>query len=51
MGWGEALMDEAERVAAERGMRRMVVMSALGTREYYVRLGYARDGVYVSKPL
>jgi elongator complex protein 3 len=51
MGWGEALMDEAERVAAERGMKRMVVMSALGTREYYRRLGYTRDGVYVSKPL
>lgn len=51
MGWGEALMEEAERVAAERGMKRMVVMSALGTREYYVRLGYTRDGVYVSKPL
>jgi elongator complex protein 3 len=51
MGWGEALMEEAERTAAERGMRRMVVMSALGTREYYVRLGYTRDGVYVSKPL
>ncbi len=51
MGWGEALMEEAERVAAERGMRRIVVMSALGTREYYLRLGYTRDGVYVSKPL
>jgi histone acetyltransferase (RNA polymerase elongator complex component) len=28
-----------------------VVMSALGTRDYYERLGYRRDGAYVSKPL
>ncbi|MFH0849352.1 MAG: GNAT family N-acetyltransferase, partial [Candidatus Bathyarchaeota archaeon] len=50
-GWGEALMEEAERVAADRGMKRMVVMSALGTKEYYRRLGYVKDGAYVSKPL
>jgi elongator complex protein 3 len=52
MGWGEALMEEAERIAEEEyGMDRMVVMSALGTKEYYGRLGYACDGTYVSKPL
>jgi elongator complex protein 3 len=50
-GWGEALMEEAERVASERGMRRMLVMSALGTREYYRRLGYADEGPYVFKTL
>jgi elongator complex protein 3 len=52
MGWGEALMEEAERVAAEEySMTRMVVMSALGTKEYYGKLGYEREGPYVSKPL
>ena len=52
MGWGEALMEEAERVAAEEyGMTRMVVMSALGTKEYYGKLGYERDGPYMSKRL
>lgn len=51
-GWGEALMAEAEKTARERyDARRMVVMSALGTKKYYARLGYAKDGVYVSKPL
>jgi len=50
-GWGGALMEEAERAAAERGMRRVGVMSALGTREYYRRLGYSDDGPYVSKAL
>ena len=52
MGWGEALMEEAERVAVEDyGMTRMVVMSALGTKEYYEKLGYKKKGPYVSKPL
>lgn len=51
-GWGEALMTEAEKTAREEyDMRKMVVMSALGTKLYYVRLGYGKDGVYVSKPL
>jgi elongator complex protein 3 len=51
-GWGEALMAEAEKTAREGyDMRRMVVMSALGTKLYYARLGYEKVGVYVSKPL
>ena len=51
-GLGEALMAEAEKAASEKyDMRRMVVMSALGTKQYYARLGYAKQGVYVSKPL
>ena len=46
------MMAEAERVAREEfDLRKMVVMSALGTKEYYRGLGYQRDGVYVSKPL
>jgi elongator complex protein 3 len=51
-GWGEALMAEAEKAASERyDMRRMVVMSALGTKQYYARFGYTKQGVYVSKLL
>jgi elongator complex protein 3 len=51
-GWGEALMDEAEKTASERfDIQKMVVMSALGTKQYYARLGYEKQGVYVSKPL
>jgi elongator complex protein 3 len=52
IGWGEALMAEAEKTAAEKyDIRKMVVMSALGTKQYYARLGYEKQGVYVSKPL
>jgi elongator complex protein 3 len=51
-GWGEALMAEAEKTASERyDIRKMIVMSALGTKQYYARLGYMNKGVYVSKPL
>jgi elongator complex protein 3 len=51
-GWGETLMNEAEKIANEDyNIRRMIVMSALGTKKYYSKLGYKKDGVYVSKDL
>jgi len=51
-GWGGTLMSEAERVASEvYDARKLLVMSALGTKPYYERLGYSRDGVYMSKRL
>lgn len=51
-GLGGALMSETERIASEdHGARKLLVMSALGTKRYYERLGYRRDGVYVSKRL
>lgn len=51
-GWGETLMEEAERVAAEEyDAVKLAVMSALGTKPYYARLGYQKDGVYMSKRL
>jgi len=49
-GWGGVLMSEAERIASEDyDARKVVVMSALGTKRYYKRQGYSRDGVYMSK--
>ena len=51
-GWGGVLMSEAERIASdEYDARKLLVMSALGAKTYYVRLGYRRDGVYMTKPL
>jgi elongator complex protein 3 len=51
-GFGVALLTEAERVAREDyGLKKLLVISALGTRRYYMRFGYERDGVYVSKNL
>jgi elongator complex protein 3 len=51
-GLGLTLLEESERWAAEEfGARRMVVTSAVGTRDYYRKLGYERLGPYMSKEL
>jgi len=51
-GYGAVLLGEAERVAREEyDARKLLVISALGTKRYYARFGYVRDGVYVSKML
>ena len=51
-GYGALLLSEAERVALEDYDRtKMVVTSALGTKQYYMQSGYGYDGPYVSKRL
>ena len=51
-GLGSALLREMERLAAEEfDARRMLVTSAVGTRDYYRGFGYARLGPYVGKRL
>jgi len=45
-------LSEAERAAMEDYSRtKIVVTSALGTKQYYKRFGYDYDGPYVSKQL
>ncbi len=46
-GMGVELMREAESIAAEAGYKRLAVISALGTRGYYRRLGYRLRGTYM----
>jgi elongator complex protein 3 len=51
-GYGNILLSEAERMTYEEyGRRKVVVISALGTKQYYMRTGYSYDGPYVSKRL
>jgi elongator complex protein 3 len=51
-GYGGILLAEAERITREDyGFKKILVISALGTRQYYMRFGYERDGVYMSKKL
>jgi len=41
VGWGRRLMEEAEEIALnEYGARKMLVISGVGAREYYRKLGY-----------
>ncbi len=51
-GYGMRLMQEAERIVkAEFGLEKISVISAVGTREYYKKLGYTRNGPYMTKIL
>ncbi|MCJ7714495.1 tRNA uridine(34) 5-carboxymethylaminomethyl modification radical SAM/GNAT enzyme Elp3 [Candidatus Bathyarchaeota archaeon] len=51
-GYGSILLKEAERIAKNNyNVKKILVISALGTKQYYRRFGYKRDGVYVSKNL
>ena len=49
-GYGTLLMQEAERIAREEhGSSKIAVISGVGVRGYYKRLGYWLDGPYMSK--
>ncbi|MEM4169112.1 MAG: tRNA uridine(34) 5-carboxymethylaminomethyl modification radical SAM/GNAT enzyme Elp3, partial [Thermoproteota archaeon] len=50
-GLGARLMAKAEELAMEQGARKMLVISAVGVREYYRGLGYFFDGTYMVKNL
>ena len=51
-GYGMLLMEEAERIAIEEhGSTKMAVISGIGTRHYYRKLGYKLEGVYMVKKL
>ena len=51
-GYGLQLLQTAERIAMEEyDCKKILVTSGIGVREYYFRVGYERDGPYVSKKL
>ena len=44
------LMEEAERIAREEhGSHKLAVISGVGTRHYYRKLGYELEGTYMIK--
>lgn len=51
-GYGMLLMEEAERIARmEHGSRKIAVISGVGVRSYYAKLGYTLEGPYMTKIL
>ena len=50
-GIGKLLLEKAEKLAAENGKQKMVVISGIGVREYYKKLGYSKEGAYMVKRL
>ncbi|XP_068680964.1 elongator complex protein 3 isoform X1 [Montipora foliosa] len=51
-GFGMLLMEEAERIAREEhGSTKIAVISGVGTRNYYRKIGYELEGPYMVKSL
>ena len=50
-GLGTRLLETAESIARANGFRRMAVISAVGTRGYYLERGFARGELYLTKAL
>lgn len=51
-GFGTLLMEEAARIAREEhGSTKLAVISGVGTRDYYRKLGYYLEGPYMVKQL
>jgi elongator complex protein 3 len=50
-GLGTRLLEQAESIARANGFKRMAVISAVGTREYYLERGFERAEFYLVKNL
>ncbi len=48
-GLGKKLLLEAENISKDYDIKKLLVISGIGAKEYYKRLGYKKDGVYMSK--
>ncbi len=51
MGLGSELVNKAKEIAQEAGYRRIAVISAIGTRQYYAKHGFELDGLYMTASL
>ncbi|HNT25281.1 MAG TPA: tRNA uridine(34) 5-carboxymethylaminomethyl modification radical SAM/GNAT enzyme Elp3 [Anaerolineales bacterium] len=50
-GLGSQLLQHAEQVARQHGFARLAVISAVGTRQYYLERGFERGALYLVKKL
>ncbi|MDP4012045.1 MAG: tRNA uridine(34) 5-carboxymethylaminomethyl modification radical SAM/GNAT enzyme Elp3 [Candidatus Nanoarchaeia archaeon] len=50
-GFGRKLVEKAEEIAKSNGKDKVVVISGVGVREYYKKLGYDLEGPYMVKSL
>ena len=50
-GWGKKLLSRAEKICRENGRTRVLVISGIGVRQYYRRLGYRKKGPYMMRRL
>jgi elongator complex protein 3 len=51
-GFGKKLLIEAERISKQEfDMKKIVIISGIGVKEYYKKFGYNKDGPFVSKKI
>lgn len=50
-GFGTMLLEKAEEIALKKGIEKMIIISGVGVRQYYLKRGYSYEGPYVSKRL
>jgi elongator complex protein 3 len=51
LGLGKKMIAEAEKIANKMGFNKICIISAIGTRAYYAKLGYSLEGTYMTKIL
>jgi len=51
LGLGKKLMLEAERISRQNNFKKIAVISGIGVRNYYRKLGYRLQGTYMTKSL
>jgi len=50
-GFGKVLLQTAENIAKKAGKKKMIIISGIGAREYYRKLGYKKEGPYMAKKI
>ena len=50
-GYGKLLLRKAEEISEKNNKNKIVVISGIGVKEYYKKLGYKKDGPYMVKYL
>ena len=50
-GLGKRLLEEAEKISREMGIKKIAVIAGVGVRGYYEKLGYRLEGEYMVKGL
>ncbi|HJX05534.1 MAG TPA: tRNA uridine(34) 5-carboxymethylaminomethyl modification radical SAM/GNAT enzyme Elp3 [Candidatus Nanoarchaeia archaeon] len=50
-GFGKELLRAAEDIAKKAGKKKMIIISGVGVRDYYRKLGYKKEGPYMAKKI
>lgn len=50
-GLGKKLLQQAEQIAKEHGKNKIIIIAGVGAREYFRKIGYIREGMYMVKSL